>query len=50
MGPGAFDAPNFHEKLAERIKKHPWWLALVLGIPFLVGGAIGAKSLEDIGK
>ena len=50
MGPGAFDAPNFHEKLAEKIKKHPWWLYLILGIPFLVGGAAASKSLENIGK
>src|SRR3989344_1958112 len=49
MGPGAFDAPNSSEKLGERIKKHPWWLALILA-PLLVGGAIGGKTLENIGK
>lgn len=50
MGPDALSSPEFHAKLAEKIKKHPWWLLLALGIPFLVGGAIGAKSLENIGK
>jgi len=50
MGPGALSSPNFHEKLAEKIRKHPWWLLLILGIPFLVGGAAISKTLEDIGK
>lgn len=50
MGKGALSSPNFGEKLGEQIKKHPWWLALILGIPFLVGGAAAGKTLEDIGK
>lgn len=50
MGPGALSSPGFGEKLGEKIKKHPWWLALILGIPFLIGGAAVGKTLEDIGK
>lgn len=50
MGPGALSEPNFHEKLAEKIKKHPWWLYLILGIPFLAASAAASKTLENIGK
>ncbi len=50
MGPNALSSPEFTSKLAERIKKHPWWLFLILGIPFLVGGAAMDKTLQNIGK
>lgn len=47
MGAGALSRHGFVERLGQEIRRHPWWLALLLGIPFLVGGAIRTTATQE---
>ncbi len=45
MGAGSFEKHGFAERFSREIERHPWWLALLLGIPIALG-AVGASAAE----
>lgn len=49
MGADALEKHGFTEKFAQEFKKHPLWLALLLGIPIGIG-ALGAATSTELGK